>query len=398
MTSDNAVPRSDQKRVYLHIGAPKTGTTYLQQVLLANADRLATQGVLYPYSDSGQSFRSAHAFCGTTWFGHPPDTFIDDWEVVAERARTWQGSRVILSSELLAGAPRNRIDKGIGLLGPAEIHVIFSARDLARQLVADWQEHIKHRHTVTLETFVDDLVELGPEAPEPFGTMFWGLQDAVRVLETWVEFVPRDRIHVITVPQPGGPSDALWNRFCDVTGLDPRGYDTEARRTNQSMGVYETELVRRMNFGVTKLPVSGYDSLVRLFLAEKVLGGGSTRLTLPPNHVDWAKKRSRTLIDKLAEADYQVAGDLEDLMPSDPVTPYVSPTALTDADLGPLAVKAATALLNQAGRLRAKNVLLREELAGRTTAGRLDRLNPRRLAGRARQRVRRAAHLATRKA
>ena len=64
----------------------------------------------------------------------------------------------------------------------AEVHLVFTARDIARQLVSDWQEHIKHKHVVTLERFVDDLVELGIDAPRPFGQMFWGLHDPARVL------------------------------------------------------------------------------------------------------------------------------------------------------------------------------------------------------------------------
>ena len=46
-----------------------------------------------------------------------------------------------------------------------------------------------------------------------------------------------------------------------------------------------------MNFGwPSDGPGRSYDALVRLFLAEKVLGGGSTRLTLPPDQLDWAKR------------------------------------------------------------------------------------------------------------
>lgn len=36
--------------VYLHIGAPKTGTTYLQDRLTINAERLAEHNVLVPSS------------------------------------------------------------------------------------------------------------------------------------------------------------------------------------------------------------------------------------------------------------------------------------------------------------------------------------------------------------
>ncbi|MEJ7628896.1 MAG: hypothetical protein WKF54_04825 [Nocardioidaceae bacterium] len=360
------------KRVFLHIGAPKTGTTYLQHVLFKNREALAADGVLYPYSAVEQSFRSAHDFCGSPWFGHDAGRFRGEWARIAELTRNWDGETVIISSELLAAARPDRIRSRLDMLEPAETHVVFSARDLARQLVSDWQEQVKHKHTVTLERFVDDLVELGHDAPEPFGRLFWGMHDAAFVLGCWVQVVPPERIHVITLPPPGGAADALWTRFCTVTGLDPQRYDTSARRSNTSMGVSETELVRRMNSRLRRMDGNSYDVLVRLFLAEKVLGGGTTRLTLPPHRAAWAAERSRTLIDELTAAGYRVEGDLEDLMPSPPDTAYVSPTALTDADLGPVAIRAASALLRQAGKLREQNRRLQAALEGdpRSRAGR----------------------------
>ncbi len=353
---------ADHKRVFLHIGAPKTGTTFIQHVLFNNADRLAAAGVRYPYVNLGQSFRSAHDFCGTGWFGHPADRFQGEWDLVAQASRDWDGSTVILSSELLAAAAPDRIAKGLALLEPAELHIVYSARDLARQLVSDWQEHIKHKHTVTLERFVDDLAELGLDAPQPFGKLFWGMHDGPLVLANWSKVVPADRIHVLTVPQPGGQPDALWTRFCAITGLDPGGYDTTTKRANASMGVMEAELVRRMNLSTKRLDPRSYDAMVRLYLAERVLSGGTPRLTLPPERRAWARERSRVLIDELAAAGYPVEGDLDDLMPVEPVGDYVSPTDLTEADLGPAAIKAAAGLLGRACRLREQNARLEAAL------------------------------------
>ena len=37
-----------KKRVYLHVGAPKTGTTYLQDRLALNATSLRRHGYRYP--------------------------------------------------------------------------------------------------------------------------------------------------------------------------------------------------------------------------------------------------------------------------------------------------------------------------------------------------------------
>ena len=341
------------KRVSFHIGAPKTGTTYLQSVLFKNRKRLAAAGVLYPYTDPGQSFRSMQDFRGVGWGTAPPSQFRGEWEQVARRAREWAGDSVIVSNELLGGANRKRIAAGTAAVQPAELHVIFTARDFARQLVSDWQEHIKHKHTVTLERFVDDLIEHGLEAPAPFGKLFWGMHDASAVLARWSGVVPARNIHVVTVPHQGAPSDTLWRRFCTATGMEPDHYDTDVKRSNPSMGVAETELVRRMNAEVQGMPDEIYDPLVRKLLAEDVLGGQPPKLVLPEGRMDWVEQRSGQLIDELAASGYDIVGDLAELMPVRAEHEgYVSPTTLTEPDLGSAAIRAATGLLRQAGRQR----------------------------------------------
>jgi hypothetical protein len=355
--------------VYFHIGAPKTGTTYLQHVLLQNKEALAKHGVLYPYDDHAQSFRSMQDFKGLGWGGQRARAFKGEWKKVADRTVAWRGETIVISNELLGGAAVERISAGVASVAPADVHVIFSARDLARQLVSDWQEHVKHKHEVTLEKFVDDLITLGLDAPKPFGELFWGMHDAAHVLRRWAVFVPKQNIHVLTLPQPGAPRATLWHRFCEVIGVQPDAYDSVTTSSNPSMGVAETELVRRMNGSVQGMPAENYDPLVRLLLAEHILGGQPPRLTLPPGRLDWVMKRSRRLIDELTEAGYPVVGDLEDLMPNpaDHAT-YVSPTELTDADLGPAAIRAATGLLQHAGRQRRTIVELQK--AGTDTGAR----------------------------
>jgi hypothetical protein len=53
---DNRVSDTRSPRLYLHIGEPKTGTTFLQDALWGNRARLAAQGLLLPgYSDRDHS-------------------------------------------------------------------------------------------------------------------------------------------------------------------------------------------------------------------------------------------------------------------------------------------------------------------------------------------------------
>jgi hypothetical protein len=365
VTGEAGAVRTADKRVFFHVGAPKTGTTYLQNVLYANRELLAANGVLYPYDDPGQSFRSMQDFRGEGWAGGSAKEFAGEWEAVAVRAREWDGPTVIVSNELLGGSRRDRIERGLASVAPAEVHVIFSARDFARQLVSDWQEHIKHKHTVSLETFVDDLIELGLDAPKPFGQLFWGMHDASYVLSRWAEFVVPEHIHVITVPQSGAPPDALWQRFCAVTGLEAAVYDVRTERANPSMGVAETELVRRMNVDVQGMPAENYDPLVRKLLAEDILGGQSPRLRLPPGRLPWVVERSERLVEELKAAGYDVEGDLADLVPrAEDHEGYVSPTTLTDGELAPAAIRAATGLLRHSGRQRRRIAELQAILSG----------------------------------
>ena len=386
-------PDAGHKRVYFHVGAPKTGTTYLQNVLFQNRELLAANGVRYPYTDPGQSFRSMQDFRGAGLAGGRAAEFKGEWEIVAGRAREWDGSTVIVSNELLGGSQPDRIARGLASVQPAEVHVVFTARDLARQLVSDWQEHIKHKHTVTLEQFVDDLIEFGLDAPKPFGELFWGMHDATYVLNRWATVVPPERIHVVTVPHSSAPRDMLWRRFCAVTGLEPDLYDSGTERANPSMGVAETELVRRMNLDVQGMPHEHYDPLVRKLLAEDILGGQSPRLMLPTGRLEWVHSRSQQLIDELAGSGYQIEGDLTELLPRpEDHAAYISPTDLDDADLAPAAIRAATGLLRHSARQRRRISELQAAVSGTRPPPGGTRSRARSLLGRARRRAGRLVH------
>lgn len=342
-------------RAYVHIGAPKTGTTFLQSVLWANREQLATDGVLYPYEQARQHFPAMLDLRERGWGAHPPGYWRGTWDAVAKRAATWSGHTVILGNEILGGASDAQIRRLADSLAPAEVHVIFTARDLARQLVSDWQEHLKHKHTVTLEAFVDDLIEHGRDAQPPFGEMFWDLHDAAHVLQRWSRVVPSSRIHLVTVPPPGAPGGLLWQRFCEVTGLDPARYSLNVRRSNTSLGRAEAEVVRRINLRVQRMHPPHYDALVRLRLTGKTLNGSGGRIVLPEGRMPWVRQRSRTLVDSLADSGYDVVGDLEELMPREQDHEgYVATRAIPARQMLPIAIRANAALLRIAAGQRSR--------------------------------------------
>ncbi len=303
-----------EQRAYLHIGAPKTGTTFLQQVLWNNRKQMSGNGILYPYNQPNEHFQAMLDVRQLRWGGAPPDRFAGAWERVAGRVRGWSGGAALLTNEVLAGASVKTIKRIVDSLQPFDVHVVFTARDFARQMVSDWQEHIKHKHTPTLEDFVTDLREYGLHAPAPFGEMFWGLHDAAHVLARWEAVVPPERIHLVTVPPSGGPVDALWQRFCTVTRLDPDAYTLPVDRANRSVGQAEAELLRRINKQVKQLDERGYDTFVRQQLAQ-LLAGRSANPGMPAAHHEWVLERSQELVESLEPRGYDVVGDLKELVP-----------------------------------------------------------------------------------
>jgi len=356
-------------RAVVHVGAPKTGSTYLQAVLWRNRAALRAAGVLYPLQRPAEHFHATLDVREMSWGGRADGPWLGAWDQVAARIEAWDGS-VVISNELLGGATPEQCRRVVDTLaGPAarEVHVVFTARDLARQLPSDWQEQVKHRHDVTLSRFVGDLVRLGLDAPAPFGELFWGLHDAAAVLGTWAAVVPVQQLHLVTLPhQRSGPND-LWERFARAAALERLDLDLEVGPRNESLGVAEAELLRLLTAHLRgRLAPRHYDDLVRGVLAETVLVSprravpASERPTLPPEYHHWVRCRSEQLVEAVKVAGYDVVGDLTDLLPA-PASTARQPEQLRADDLLPVALDALAGTLRhcadvteQAARVRAE--------------------------------------------
>ena len=145
MSAPRTVP--PPRRVLVHVGAPKTGTSYVQDVLFLNRESLAGQGILYPAERFDEHFLAALDLMELHWGGLETQA-VGAWDRLAEQVRSWPGTSIV-SHEILATASRQQVRRALDSFGDAEVHVVLSARDLVRQIPAEWQENVKHRRTVT---------------------------------------------------------------------------------------------------------------------------------------------------------------------------------------------------------------------------------------------------------
>ncbi|WP_435741849.1 hypothetical protein [Nocardioides sp. SYSU DS0663] len=351
-------------RVLLHVGTPKTGTSYLQDVLFRNRERLADARVLYPADRFDAHFLAALDLLRLPWGGLETEA-VGAWDRLAEQVRAHRGTAIV-SHEILATASRAQVARALESLGHGrgtEVHLVVSARDLVRQLPAEWQENVKHRSTVSYAAFLEQVRD--PARKGRIASWFWAVQEVPDILDRWGRDLPPEHVHLVTVPPPGGAPELLWQRFSRAFGLDGVGLELHAERTNPSLGVPETALLRRVNRAANQLvEPADYRPLVRELLAHQTLSRrtGSPRLALPPEVHPWAQGVARSWVGELERCGYDVVGDLADLLGGPPAARWVDPDRPPEKQVAGAAVDAITALLLENTRLRGEEGRLHREL------------------------------------
>jgi hypothetical protein len=300
------------RRLFLHIGAPKSGTTYLQSMVWANADALRSVGLLVPGQDQFDAFYATLQVRGSSRQHGLPARAFDAWPRLLDQVRSWDGDALI-SHEFFAATPAARVPAVVADTQPAQLHVVYTMRDYVGQIPALWQETVKVGSTNGLRAFAASMLAGNDQGP-----LSWRTIDAVAVLDRWLRHVPPAHVHVVTVPPPGSPRDLLWRRFATVLGVRPSAATAPATRSNQSLGAVEVELLRRVNERLQPpLTRSGAPRYrwVRRYLAETVLvSRRGARFGLHPEDAEAVRARGLEAVAQLRSRNVHVEGDLADVV------------------------------------------------------------------------------------
>ena len=336
--------------VYLHVGAPKTGTTYIQDRLALNRSSLASHDVRYPIGVRDDMFGAALDLIEEPWGGQLDDV-RGEWAALVRRTRRARGTAII-SHEILAAASPEQIERAVTDLAPAEVHIVLTARDIARQVPAEWQERLKHRRAATYGKFIRGVQD--PQSP--IGRSFWRVQGVPQVLERWSRQLTPDRVHVVTVPQSGARPGELWLRFCRAVGVDPAWVPRDSVRRNPSIGVAESAMLRRLNRRLREAGVASadYRRIVREIVVHRTLAAEPSdhRLILPPDLHPWAAGVAESWREWIVGAGVDVIGDLDDLCPAPPDehTVWQDPDKARPREIADAALDALVAVVEEAAR------------------------------------------------
>jgi hypothetical protein len=338
------------RAVYVHIGAPKSGSTYLQGRLHANAAALAGGGVLVP-GERADHYRLMMHATGRDDSLQRPRAGRASWERLVAEVGRWP-DRAVLSHEMLCIASAEQAQGLFAALAPAEPHVVYTVRDLARTLPSEWQQAVRGGLTVGFDSYVRAVRDRTPDADS-----FAAMHDVASVLARWSTGLDPGHVHVVTVPGRAADPETLWQRFADVVGIDGEMAVADAGRANESLGAVEAELLRRVNIAVRD--VDDDPALVpwiRRHIALNLLAQRprQQRFALRAGDFAWVVERARQTAELIETHGYDVVGELADLVPHATAEPGPHPD---DVDADELADAAIETLAGLAAAFRGRGAV-----------------------------------------
>jgi hypothetical protein len=305
---------SPSPRLYVHIGMPKTGTSYLQAALLHNRPVMAEQGLDLVPPTKREAFELMLLVRDRYDPALDSASVRDSLDRFTALLGKAPGPRALISQESLSAARPHQIRPLLDACGDREVHVIATVRDLGRQLPSTWQQVLKGGGTASYEGF---LRRARTREQEGSDGRPWTHLNIPAVLERWSEAVGGpERINVVTVPPRGSAPTALLERYCSVLGVDPDRMVPEGTAVNTSLGRVQAELLRRVNSELPAelRPRQVYGNVGKRFFAAQVLAAqdGST-IRVPPEFRAWCEEVAERQIKAIEGAGYAVTGDLADL-------------------------------------------------------------------------------------
>lgn len=299
------------ERVYLHVGSPKSGTTYLQRILRHNQAELARQGVLVAGRTHLELVHAGFVVREDSRLDHLPERAAHAWERIVEQVRGFRGHTAIVSYELFAGAKRQQAAAAITALAGLEVHIVVTTRDLGQAVSSAWQERLKFALDVPLEEW-----QPPPESRGPRAEWGWRTMDPASVAARWGAGMPPESVHIVTAPRRGAARRDLWDRFAEACSLQDVTVDLDIPPANESLGVKAAEVLRKVNEQDLG-PIKGareQSRWLRDTLAHTVLAPlDDEPMGITDAQLAEAEERARGAVAAIGEAGWTVHGDLEDM-------------------------------------------------------------------------------------
>ncbi|HEX4191091.1 MAG TPA: hypothetical protein VHZ06_08865 [Marmoricola sp.] len=303
-------------RLVIHIGAMKSGTSFIQQVLRLNSRLLGERGVFFGSAPGHGQFGAAKELFVHGGDNQEPFDPDGPWLSLVGAIDRWPGTAVI-SAELLATQSPKKVAIIHDAFAGADIQVILTARNLTAGVPSTWTESMQNRGVADWSDFVRALRgRPASKAGASLAKSFNRQQNIPGIAARWRTVFGDENFTLITVPPPGADPSVLWERFCGVAGIDPVGIDLEVPG-NPSLDAASAVVLRRLNARLagTSLPKVQYERVVKDVLAKEGLARRTAKGPRVGFKAGWMQRRAEGDLERLRGLGLRVVGDLDELRP-----------------------------------------------------------------------------------
>jgi len=306
------------RRLIIHPGFHKSGTTALQESLAKNRQLLRENEVLYPSIGTKAHHRAAWSLEGQVWGwkkrgGERISPKV--WEKLVDRVNSAKEDTVIISSEFFSQIDGEKIRKIRSDLKGREIEILFTLRPLAKLLPSSYQQYLKYGLKVKYEEWLHEIFENREKTK--VSPSFWRRHEHGKVIARWVDIFGSSKVTLLIADE--AKPDFLFNEVNNFLKL-PKGTLTSVQTgSNRSLNMEEISLLLEIN---RKFPKERSWGEYKVFIREGYIRQLTDYVTPPRENArlltpDWAAEKANQMgLETLSEIRHlgiRVIGNLESL-------------------------------------------------------------------------------------
>ena len=302
------------RRVVIHIGPPKTGSTTLQDALHHNRDNLKLAGIRY--AGSGMQSSAAAMWATrrkerTTGRQVPASA----WKQLLREINDSIESTVVVSSEWFAAATPAQIRMIARELPGAEHHIVIALRSLDRILPSRWRQNVIEGATYS---FTEWLELIFSPSINSYSSRFWHQHRHDELVQRWGEVFGQRAVSAICVDDAN--PDRLLRHFEALIGAQEGALGTSRQVRNVSLDGVTVEGIRRFNVLAEEHavpPELRYLAVTRGAvpqIEQHVQSDGPTTGRVPSQYADRCVAESTRIVEGLRTSGATILGDLDALV------------------------------------------------------------------------------------
>jgi hypothetical protein len=313
------------KRLIIHPGFHKSGTTALQESFALNRVLLRELGILYPHIGTKAHHRVAWALTQRPWGWNKrggertPEKY---WSQMASRINSAKEETVILSSEFFSEIDGEKIRKIRSDIKERDIQILFTLRPLAKLLPSSYQQYLKYGITVEYEDWLHAILDKPGESK--VSPTFWKRHSHGKVVARWVDIFGKSNVTLLIVNE--SQPTFLFDEVNEFLGLPRNTINAAPSGSNRSLTMEEISLLLEINRQFPKERVwDEYEVFIRAGYIRELTdhvppAPDKARLLTPQWAVDKANELGREIQEELSGLGVKMIGDVSSLGNAAPPT------------------------------------------------------------------------------